>query len=305
MTYWRERELKHINKTLKNDKKIAKKINRNQLRAMDEIEEQIEAFYGRYAYKEGISIAEARKRVAKADVERYRRKAKRYVKEREFTKRANEEMRLYNVTMQINRLELLKANIHLELLAMTSEEQRILFDEMTKIARAEYERQSSILGETINVNEKIIKNVVDSSLSTAKWSDLLWDNHDALRSELDRLLTRGMIQGRNPKVLARELRKMFKSSVHNSERLLRTEMAKIQGDIARDSYEQAGYEYYVWIAEPDACDDCADLDRAGPMLLKDAVVGVNFIPRHPNCRCSVSSFKDREEWEKDLEARGL
>lgn len=289
---------------IKSDEQIARRLKRLHLNAMDEIQEQIDAFYGRYATSEGISMQEARRRVSKLDVDKYSRKAKRYVKERNFTKIANEQMRIYNVTMSINRLELLKANIHLELLAMTSEEQRILFDAMTKSARAEYARQSGILGETIAFNQQSINAIVNSSLLTATWSERLWDNQDALRSELDRLLNRGIIQGQNPRVLARELRKKFKTSIDNSERLLRTEMAKVQGDVAMDSFKQAGYDQYVWIAEYNACPLCKELDDE-VFDLKDAVIGKTYIPRHPNCRCSVSSYLDRKAYEKNLEARGL
>ena len=303
-SYWRKREQDHIRQSIENDERIARRIRRNQQRAMNDIETQIEAFYGRYADVEGISMSEARKRVSKLDVKKYGDKAKRYVKERNFSKIANEQMRIYNVTMNINRLELLKANIHLELLAMTSEEQRVLFEEMTKSARAEYERQAGILGETLNYNEKNIASIVNSSFLSAEWSDRLWDNQDALRSELDRLLNRSIVQGRNPREMARELRKTFDTSIFNSERLLRTELARVQGDVAMDSFKQAGIEQYTWIAEPTACELCEELD--GKVFnLEDARVGKNYIPRHPNCLCSVSSYVSREELEKDLESRGL
>src|SRR5690625_2668300 len=149
-SYWRERELRHIQDNIRNDEQIARRLRRLHLRAMENIESEIEAFYGRYATFEGLTMEEVRKRVTRLDIERYERKAQRYVKDFEFTRIANEEMRLYNVTMRINRLQLLKANIHLELLAMTSEEQQILFDAMTEMARAEYERLSGILGQTSN-----------------------------------------------------------------------------------------------------------------------------------------------------------
>ena len=71
-------------------------------------------FNAKYATKEGISLAEAKRRVSKLDIEEYGRKAAKYVKEKDFSDQANEEMRLYNATMKINRLELLKANIGLE-----------------------------------------------------------------------------------------------------------------------------------------------------------------------------------------------
>lgn len=303
-SYWRNRELNHINQMIKDDERIARKLRANQLRAMEEIEAQIEAFYGRYASAEGITMGEARKRVAKLDIDKYSRKAKRYVKERNFSKRANEEMRLYNVTMRINRLELLKANIHLEVLAMTSEEQRILFEAMTASARSEYERQAGILGETLNYNEKNIEAIISASFLSATWSDRLWDNQDALRAELDRLLNRSIVQGTNPRVLARELRKKFNSSVYNSERLLRTETARVQQDVFQDSMRQAEFDAYEFIAEPDACPICAALDGE-VFRLDEAQVGVNAYPMHPNCRCSQAVAVDREAWDADLKARGL
>lgn len=304
MSYWRKRELEHIKKQIKDDKVIANKIKKNQLKAMEDIQTEINAFYGKYASDEGITMIEARKRATKLDMNKYERKAKRYVKEKDFSPKANEEMRLYNMTMKTQRLELLKANINLELVAMTDAEQVILLESMSKQAKEEYKRQSGILGGTLNYNEKNIANIVNSSFLSATWSDRLWDNQDALRSELNRLLNRGIVQGKNPRELARELRNNFESSVYNAERLLRTEMARVQGDVAKNSFEQAGIEKYTWITEPDGCPLCQDLD-GGVFDLKDAEVGVNYIPRHPHCKCSVSSYMDREKIEKDLESRGL
>src|SRR5690625_2653335 len=303
-SYWRERELRHIQENIRNDEQIARRLRRLHLRAMDNIESEIEAFYGRYATFEGLTMEEARKRVERLDIERYERKARRYVREFDFTEIANEEMRLYNVTMRINRLQLLKANIHLELLAMTSEEQRILFEAMTEMARAEYERLSGILGQTLTYNEQMLATIVNASFLSATWSDRLWDNQDALRQELDRLLNRGIVQGINPRQLARELRENFDSSIYNSERLLRTEMARVQQDVFQDSAQQADIHEYEFIAEPDACPVCAALD--GKIFsLDEAEVGVNAFPVHPNCRCSQSLYIDRETFERDLEARGM
>lgn len=302
--YWKDRELKHIEQSIKDDAKIARRLRRLHLKAMEEIEQQIEAFYGRYSTKEGISMQEARKRVSKLDIEKYERKAKRYVRDRNFSERANEEMRLYNVTMSINRLELLKANIHLELLAMASQEQRILFETMTANARAEYERQSGILGQSINYNEKNIQAIVNASFLNATWSDRLWDNQDALRSELDRLLNRGMVQGLNPRVLARELRETFDTSIYNSERLLRTELGRIQIQTQEDSYKKAGIDQFVVIVEPDGCDVCRKFDDK-VFNVEDMEVSVNAPIFHPNCRCSTSSYVDREAFERNLAERGL
>ncbi|HAM79592.1 minor capsid protein [Ornithinibacillus bavariensis] len=304
MDYWRLRELEHIEKQIKNDAVLAQRIRQKYMQAMDEIQNQIEAFYGRYAEAEGISMQEARKRVSKLDMDKYSEKAKRYVKERNFTKRANEEMLLYNVTMKINRLQLLRLNIELELLAAGSDEERILLEQLNKQARNEFERQAGILGESINYNERHINSIVNASFLSATWSDRLWANQTALRAELDKLLHRGIVQGKNPRELARQLRKTFNTSISNSERLLRTEMARVQQDVFQDSMKQANIEQYEYIAEPSACSICAALD--GKIFdLKDAEVGVNAFPMHPNCRCSQAGYVDREEWDADLRRRRL
>src|SRR5690606_7122634 len=208
------------------------------------------------------------------------------------------------LTMRVNRLELLKLNIELELIAAISDEERTLFQALTENARAEYERQAGILGATIQANEKSIATIVNASFLSATWSDRLWDNQDALRHELDRLLNRGIVQGINPRQLARELREKFESSIYNSERLLRTELARVQQDVFQDSARQADINDYEFIAEPDACSICAALD--GKIFsLDEAEIGVNAFPVHPNCRCSQALYIDRETFERDLEARGL
>src|SRR5699024_8459342 len=120
--YWKRRERENISKQIKDDKEVAIKYKSNQGRAMDDIQEQIDAFYGRYAANENITMNEAKKRDTRLDITKYRSKDKFYVKEKNFSPQANEQMRLYNVTMKTQRLELLKANINLELSAMTNED---------------------------------------------------------------------------------------------------------------------------------------------------------------------------------------
>src|SRR5699024_4894075 len=238
------------------------------------------------------------------NIEDYATKAKRYVKEKNFTDTANEEMRLYNVTMRINRLELLKKNIELELLAMYSEEERMMLDYFTKEALYEYERLSGVLGKTVTTTKKELTAMVNASFKNATWSTRLWDNQSALKSALNRELNRAMIQGLNPRETARAIRDEFNTSVYNSERLMITEQGRIRMDITRDSFEQVGIEKYEVIVEPTGCDVCREYD--GKIYeLKDMEIGVNSPIFHPNCMCSIGAHVDREEFERSLSERGL
>lgn len=302
--YWIDREQEHARTRDRREAQIAKRLENKYLESLDAIQKEIDGFYGRYSTREGLSMADVRKRVTKLDIEKYGRKAKRYVKERNFTQRANEEMRLYNVTMKINRLELLKKNIELELLGLYSEEERDYQKELTKFARDEYERQAGILGDSVFYSEKHIKNIVDSSFLTAHWSDRLWNHQEALRAELDKLLNRGIVQGINPRVLARDLRKEINSSIFNSERLLITEFSRVQKDVFVDSMGQNEIEDYEYIAESTACPVCSKLDEK-VFKVKDAVPGRNIYPMHPLCRCSAAAYIDEDEIYRDFDERGL
>ena len=305
--YWRRRETRQRRKNIKDQQEYDKHIESIYQQSMDNIQKEIDSFYTRYARKEGITLAEAKKRASKLDMEEYSRKAKRYVEERDFSKQANEEMRLYNLTMRINRLELLKANIGLELVDGFDKMEKFFGKKLTERTIDEFKRQAGILGKTITETEaaKRAKVLVNASFHNAKWSERIWNNQAQLKSNLDTLLRTGLIQGRNPRELARELRKAFGASVNDSERLMRTEMARVQTAAQQESFERNGFKEYEYICcgLPDACEICRALD--GKIFnVKDMMVGENAPPMHPNCHCSTAAAAaNREDFDAWLDAK--
>ncbi|WP_333813925.1 minor capsid protein, partial [Muricomes intestini] len=241
----------------------------------------------------------AKKRISQLDIDAYGRKAKRYVENKTFTREANEEMRLYNATMKINRLELLKANIGLELVDGFDELQKYFDTTLTDRSLSEFKRQAGILGESVLNNEKAAHSIVNASFRNAKFSDRIWMYQDMLKAELSSQLKIGLIQGRNPRQLARHISKVFGVSRNNAERLMQTELARVQTEAQKQSYERNGYDKYVFIAEPTACPVCQALDdkvfEVGKMM-----PGTNASPMHPNCRCSTAAYADREVLEARL-----
>lgn len=303
-SYWIKREREHIEKSIKDDKIIAKKLRQNYDSALNEITKEIDAFYSKYAAKEGISMSDAIKKVKQSDTKAFASKAKKYVEEKDFSDIANSRLRLYNLTMKVNRLEMLKADIGLELVAMSNDEEKIMRTALEKNVYDEFERQAGILSETVLDNQKTIQDIVNASFQNATFSERIWSNQDALKSELDKLLSRGMIQGKNPRVLARELRKAFDVSVKQSERLMRTEVARAQTASQERSFKEYGYEEYIYIAEMSACSICKPLDGK-VFKVKDMMPSVNASPMHSNCLCSQAAYFDRGAFEADLKARGL
>lgn len=303
--YWRQREEQHIAQMIKDEKQMKKAIADRFQIAIDNINKEIDANWQRFANKEGVSLSEAKKVSMEHDVKAFARKAKQYVKDKDFSKTANEELRLYNVTMRVNRLELLKSQIGLELIALSDDLDKYTADLLTKEGIAEAKRQAGILGETIfDGYRDVVEAVVNGSFQSATFSERIWGNMQAFTAELDKLLVQTITQGKNPRDMARKLRNLFESSKYEAERLMRTESARVQTAIQKQSYDKYEIDEYEYIAEPTACSVCLPLN--GKIFKsKDMLSGTNASPMHANCRCSTAPYVDREALDSSLKERGL
>lgn len=298
--YWRRREEENLRANRKTEAEYEKAINDTYKYMLDQIQKEINGFYAKYARAEGITLSEAKRRVSKIDIEEYGRKATRYVKTKDFSKQANDEMRLYNATMKINRLELLKANIGLELVAGFDELQKYFEEKLTNRTMDEFKRQSGILGRTVQNNEKAAHAVVNASFKNATYSDRIWMYQGMLKAELDSLLKTGLIQGKHPTELARHLQKRFGVSAYNANRLMTTELARVQTEAQKQSFIRNGFTQYTFLAIGTACEACRALNEKHFDIDK-MMPGENAPPMHPNCRCSVAAYMDSEEYEAWIE----
>lgn len=315
--YWRKREERNLKSNLKQEAEYDKEIERIYKDMLDSVQKEIDAFYGKYAKTEGITLAEAKKRVSQLDIEAYERKAKKYVDAASkgkddvaFSKQANEEMRIYNLTMKVNRLEMLKANIGLELIKGHAELETFMGKILKGRTEAELKRQAGILGETIIGNAKMADTIVNASFKNAKFSDRIWMYHDQMKADLSKLLQSGMIQGKNSRQLAKDLRKYYygpeylkngkKGAVYNTERLMRTELARVQTEAQKQMFDKNGFTEYTFLALADCCDICAAINGKH-FKVKDLMPGDNAPPMHPWCRCSISAYEDSEEYEAWLD----
>jgi SPP1 gp7 family putative phage head morphogenesis protein len=300
LEYWRRRELDNYRANAAKESNYDKEIERIYARMYLQAQKEIDAFYGRYAGTEGITIAEAKKRVSQLDIKRYEAKAKEYVANKDLSKQANEEMRLYNLTMKVNRLEMLKAEMGLDLVKGFDELEKLTGQKLNQRAIEEFTRQAGILGESVYEPGEKAKSIVGASYKNATFSERIWMYQDALKSELGKLLQSGMVQGRNPRELAGQLRKSMDASRYASERLMRTELARVQLEAQKQSLTKNGYDEFVFISLESGCEDCKAMDGKH-FKVKDMLVGENAPPIHPHCRCSIAAYMDEEEFYKWLD----
>lgn len=306
--YWRDREAKQRQQNIKDEKEYVKVVEGIYARCIDNCQREIESFYQRYASKEGISLSEAKKRISKMDIAEYERKAAEYVKTKDFSEQANEEMRLYNATMRINRLELLKSRIGLELCGTYSELEKYLGEKMDERVIATFERYAGILGKTVKDPAALAATIVNASFHNATWSDRLWGrSQDGLRDAIGTQLERGMIRGVGSRELARAIRREFDRTIYETERLMVTELARCQTEAAKLSMEANGNTHFIVLTANAAgpCPECIDMELqtgSDPIPVKDMEPGVNAPPLHPSCHCATAPWWDEGKYQRWLDS---
>lgn len=290
--YWLKREQRQRELYMKEEAQQEKELKRIYDEMYRWAEDEINRFYGKYADAEGIDITEAKKRVSQMDIEEYERLAKQYVKDRNFSDRANAEMRLYNATMKINRLEMLKARIGLHLVGGINDIDKYYEQNITDRTRAEIERQAGILGDTVSVADttKRANNIVNASFFNATYSDRIWSHQDRLRSMINIELQRGLIAGVGSREMARRIKREFDVSMSDAHRLMVTELRRVQTDVAMEQYKASGVERYVFLAvNPRACPICKALD-GHDFAVSEAQPAKNAPPMHPRCHCTTAPY---------------
>ena len=116
------------------------------------------------------------------------------------------------------------------------------------------------------------------------WSQRVWDNVDYLQQRLNDSLIECVVAGRNPSYLKKMLLEDFGVCFENADMLVRTELAHIQTQAAKQRYKDAGVTEVEIIADKDErqCKVCGKLHKK-----RFPINGDVPIPAHPRCRCCI------------------
>lgn len=116
------------------------------------------------------------------------------------------------------------------------------------------------------------------------WSQRIWDNSKKLAETLNEELISCVVSGRKTSDLKKKLQERFNVSYSAADSLVRTEMAHIQTQAAKQRYEDYGIQYVQIWADPDErrCEVCGKLHKK----IYPAGAAVP-IPAHPRCRCCL------------------
>jgi len=138
------------------------------------LQAQIDRFYINYAGREGLTKQEAMKRADRMDVTKFNKKAYKAVKEKDFSPATNEWLRVYNLKMKVSRLELLKAELDLEIQNLTAETYEMFDQARRSEILSEFERQAGILGNSSKGVKKRLEAILDADFYGESFSNRVW-----------------------------------------------------------------------------------------------------------------------------------
>lgn len=290
--YWKERAKKEEALSRKRDRDVSKELDDLYKLYIKEIEKQIYSMEKRFSEKKGLTIAELKKLTDQYDVQAFNAKAAKYVKERNFTDKANRELSWYNFAMRLNRLEAIKAELSLEMLALAGEEIKTTGNFLDAEYLYRLKSQANILGISIPTDLTLrskTRAIVDSNFEGAVWSERIWGRQEKLRDLVVKTVSDLLILGKNPTTSIPEIRRAFDVSVFEAKRLAVTEGARVAMAAQKNIIKANGFEYYIYLPETSACKICKPLDEK-IFRIDDMQSGKNAPPMHPFCKCTIASY---------------
>ena len=128
------------------------------------------------------------------------------------------------------------------------------------------------------------------------FSQRVWGNVENLIESLNNELILTVATGKKTTDLKNHLQQRFGVSYSRANTLVRTELAHIQTQAARQRYEDYGLKYYEILGnDDDSCGnhsvDCHEMDGK-KFAYTEMNVGVNAPPFHPNCKCAIIPVVD-------------
>lgn len=206
-----------------------------------------------------------------------------------------ESLKMKSKSGYITHLEMMQERVNSLALSVANENQINMYDYLAKEYTDDYFRgvfrvqQGMGFGKDfVSPNPKLIQNVIMRSYAGSSFSKRIWKDVNKLGSTLKDTLTKGFIRGDSIDTMTKRLLERVEVSKSHARTLIRTESARVCEEATKDAYKECGIEQYIYLATLDRKTSliCQELDMKS-FPLKDAKIGENYPPMHPNCRSTT------------------
>lgn len=281
--------------------------------SLSDIDREIEAFFGRYAQDNKLSLVEINKRLNRKELKTFKEQLKRYYDAVDrLTRESNGkvdvrrlrqfkgELRELSAKAYISRLEELKTKLKNVIVELGVTESTHFNDTLSQVYTDSYmavsydvDRQQGFSTGLEPKTQEFVQSTVNKNWAESNFSDRIWDNKSKLYEQMNTTFLQGVAQGFNPKKIAALISKKTGTAYSDCERLARTESAHIAGEATYQRYRDIGITRYKFVATLDnrTSEICRQLDGR-VFEVREKQVGVNYPPMHPNCRSTTIAWFD-------------
>jgi len=304
--YWKRRAEEIAQIQYDKADEVSRKLYKEYEKADKYIEERIKLYYQRYALDYGVSYADAKKilnnkelKSFKMTLEEFREKAINN-KNNEWTQDLDE---VY-LRSRISRLESLKTEItngieelKSKQLKVTTEHLKDVFEDTYYRTGFEFDKLSGMTANFSSLNDKAIEKVMYSKWTNQKnFAGRIDDDKATLLSNLNKVITQGLITGSSSDEMVNRLMKATKISRNRAINLIQTETTFVIGQANTQMYKEFGVDEYEVIETLDSttCETCAMMDGKR-FKVSEKQEGLNSPPFHPRCRGTtvpISKYED-------------
>ena len=281
-------------------------------KAQREIEKQIEAWYGRFAKNNDITMQEARKLLNTKELKEFRWDVKEYIKygrENDLNQAWMKELENASARVHINRLEALQIRTQQAAEIAFGNEVDCIDAMARKVFTEDYyhtiyeiQKGFGIGWEIGQIDSRKLETLISKPWAAdgKNFSQRIWGQRDQLVSELHTQLTRSCILGKAPDDAINAIAKKFNTTKNQAGRLVMTEQAYFHSVAQQKAFEDLDVEEFEIVATLDSSTSeiCQEMDgKHFPM--KDYQPGVTAPPFHVWCRSvTVPWFEDNYTGER-------
>lgn len=302
--YWLQREKEWIAARNRKTDKLSEDLENAFLRASDDLQKEIASWVEKYADAEGITLADARKRLSAGELQRLKMNLE------EFTKLAKDnadgrwekELTSASASVHVTRLQALELQMKNIVRKLYAGQESAMSDFLAGLYADEREhmtyeiqRAKGKFDSLAALPEDRVQKILQRPWADdgQAFSERLWGTQNKLINTIQSELVRGIISGRDTGAIGTAVAQRMGAARYAGVRLIQTEATRLIVEADKDTFAEMGIEQVEIIGTLDrnTCDSCGSLDGR-VMKRTEAKAGSTAPPFHPNCRCIIVPYDD-------------
>ena len=292
--YW----VKEHNKLHKRVDLDALKLDKIYRKKLKQIEKKLDTFYKKYAIDNEITEDIAKAMLTPKEFREFNSKLREWIKSGKYSQDASFMASMDRLvgTSKIDRLQRLQTELTANLSELKSEQIKDIDGSLLNTYKDTEKATANIVDtEFTQTSESKIRALINTKFQSKRLSSRVWGHRGNLRAKLMSTLTDNFVEGKNWNSLKSDLKRSFGVSDFEARRLLITETARINSVAKENSFREAGFTHYQYIAVDDdrTTPICNGLDNK-VFRIEDMQVGVNAPPTHVYCRSTIVPYEKGE-----------